>query len=253
MNRLPELVATGLSRRTAATRRCHPERSEGPGREAARRSSIVSPLPRSLATLEMTACAMHFSRARRDFRYGFVSLGGGGGGGGAGCGWGCGSGWGSGSGSGSSSRGSWVVAVGGTGCGSGSLGCVGGGAGCGCGTVGCGTGAGRGVGRERGSDMVPVVNVPAIVPGGPDWVGSVAVGRVNAVVVSALVPVIGGTRGGATSPGACSVDVTAPPAPSCTTSYSCWSRRNLPSSPRQAMANTTATETMISTDFFMVS
>ena len=64
-------------------------------------------------------------------------------------------------------------------------------------------------------------NVPARVPGGSGAPVAVAVGSVNAVVVSALVLVSGGMRGAGLSPGAWIVPVTAPPAPSWTVSYCC--------------------------------
>src|SRR5688500_8745274 len=62
--RVSRSPSSGVSSHTRQSRKlCHPERSEGPGREVARRSRPRS--PRSLATLGMTA---HFRSARRHWR-----------------------------------------------------------------------------------------------------------------------------------------------------------------------------------------
>lgn len=107
----------------------------------------------------------------------------------------------------------------------------------------------RGAG-EAGTVSIPLLirplesevgRVPARLPG-PVGAPSVAVGRVNAVVVSAFgpVPVIGVlSTGGAVSPGALMVEVTPFAEPSWTTSY-CWFFRVRLPLPRHAIASTHA-------------
>lgn len=72
--------------------------------------------------------------------------------------------------------------------------------------------------------------VPARVLAGAPAVDITPGVELNAVVVSAPVPVIGGVATEAVSPGALIVDVTPLACPSCTTSY-CWSFRTALSFP----------------------
>lgn len=72
--------------------------------------------------------------------------------------------------------------------------------------------------------------VPAMLPAGAPTVETTPGVELNAVVVSAPVPVIGGVAMEAVSPGALIVEVTPLACPSWTTSY-CWSLRTALSFP----------------------
>jgi hypothetical protein len=131
-----------------------------------------------------------------------------------------------------------------TGCGAGSV-CVGGGGGAGRGVVAIGRGGGgAGVGTGD-ADIIGGGNAAGgNAPGTVEMFGgTVFVLIVNAVVVSAFVPVIGGT----VSPGPWIVDVTPPAAPSCTTSYSCCLALDelLPPQPARTAAKVTTAMSLL--------